>query len=120
MKAVLDNMLSKTKGEYGLGHDDISDDEEPNKNNPKKVPKPTDDEPKEKGKQDKRNDPETPRPKAAKTTPQSVAKAQWPRKPCIGFEHTRKQVMCRSDKGGSGSTLAMKFADYGGKQKALV
>ena len=76
-------------------------------------------------KKDKRKDLETPkepRPKAkaAKTTPQSVAKEKWQRKPCIGFEHTRKQVMCKSGKGGPGSTLAMKFADYGGKQKALV
>ena len=120
MKAVMDKMRSRTKDEDDLGDDDSSDDEEPKKKKPKKEPKPTDEEPKEKRKKDKRKDPETPRPKAAKTTPQSVAKAKWPRKPCIGFEHTRKQVMCRSGKGGHGSTLAMKFADYGGKQKALV
>ena len=120
MKAVMDKMRSRTKDEDDLGDDDSSDDEEPKKKKPKKEPKPTDEEPKEKRKKDKRKDPETPRPKAAKTTPQSVAKAKWPRKPCIGFEHTRKQVMCKSGKGGPRSTLAMKFADYGGKQKALV
>ena len=120
MKAVLDKMLRRTKDDDDLGHDDSSDDEEPKKKKAKKDPKPTDEEPKKKRNTDKKKDPETPRPKAAKTTPQSVAKAKWPRKPCIGFEHTRKQVMCRSGKGGHGSTLAMKFADYGGKQKALV
>ena len=125
MKAVPDKMLSKTKDDDDLGHDDSNDDEEPKNKKPKKEPKSIDEEPKEKRKKDKRKDPETPqepRPKAkaARTTPQSVAKEKWLRKPCIGFEHTREQVMCRSGKGGPGSTLAMKFADYGGKKKALV
>ena len=67
MKAVLDNMLSRTKDEDDLGHDDSSDDEEPKKKKPKKDPKPTDEEPKEKRKKDKRKDPETPRPDDGRT-----------------------------------------------------
>ena len=125
MKAVMDKMLSRTKDEDDVGDDDSSDDGEPKKKKQNKDPKPTDEAPKEKSKTDKRKDPETPqepRPKAkaTRTTPQSVAKEKWLPKPCIGFEHTRKQVMCRSGKGGPGSTLAMKFADYGGKQKARL
>ena len=90
-----------------------------------KPEEPSDEEPKKKkDKKDKKKDPGTPRPKVAmkkaNATPKSGVKATWPRKPCIGWEYTRKQVMCRSGKGGSGSTLAMKFADYGGKHKAFV
>ena len=100
-----------------VGDDDSSDDEEPKKKKDKTDPKePTDEEPKKK---DKKKDPETPRPKLAMTnanaTPKSGVKAKWSHEPCIGFENTRKQVMCKSGKGGPGSTLAMKFADYGGK-----
>ena len=116
----MDKMLSRTKDEDSVGDDDNSDNEEPKKKKEKKDPKPTDEEPKKKRNTDKKKDPETPRPKAARQTPKSGVKAKWPRKPCIGFEHTRKLVMCRSGKGGPGSTLATKFADYGGNQKAFV
>ena len=62
--------------------------------------------------------------KAAKTavktakTPTKAADVVWKHKPIIGFEKSRKQVMCRSGKCGAGSTYAIKFAGNGGEKVA--
>jgi len=42
----------------------------------------------------------------------------WKHKPIIGFEKSRKQVMCRSGKCGPGSCYAIKFAGNGGEKGA--
>ena len=42
----------------------------------------------------------------------------WPNKPRIGWERSRRQVMCRSGKTGPGTTMAITFDDAGGAKKA--
>ena len=56
--------------------------------------------------------------KQAKASPKSETKKTLPTKPNIGYEYSRKEVMCISGKGGPGSTVAMKIADLGGRKKA--
>ena len=75
IKAAMDQMLSRTEDEDDVGDDDGSDDEEPKEKKDKKDPKPTDEEPKKKRNTDKKKDPETPRPKAARQSPKSGVKA---------------------------------------------
>ena len=52
------------------------------------------------------------------TTPKAVVKATWPRCPTIGWETSRSQVMCRTGRGGPGSSYKITFAEAGSAKKA--
>ncbi len=54
--------------------------------------------------------------KKKKATPAKLA--AWPSKPSIGWEVSRKQCMCRSGKGGTGSSKRILFEEAGGPKKA--
>ena len=63
--------------------------------------------------------------KIAKTTAKKLVKAKadskkdaWPRKPSIGWETSRNQVMCRTGKGGKGSSFRIQFSEAGSAKKA--
>ena len=51
-------------------------------------------------------------------TPTKDELAAWPRRPRIGWERSRDQVMCRSGKSGAGSTKKITFQEAGGEKKA--
>jgi hypothetical protein len=51
-------------------------------------------------------------------TPKAVVKATWPRRPTIGWETSRSQVMCRTGRGGLGSSYKITFAEAGSAKKA--
>lgn len=57
--------------------------------------------------------------KKKKATAATAAKlTAWPRKPSIGWEVSRAQCMCRSGKGGTGSSKRISFEEAGGPKKA--
>ena len=56
----------------------------------------------------------------AKASPKAKASTKegtWLNEPSIGWERSRRQVMCRTGKSGKDTTLGMKFDDFGGPQK---
>ena len=53
-----------------------------------------------------------PTPPKKKKAPE--VKNAWPRKPSIGWEGSRKQMMRRTGKGGDGSSYAIPFEGNGG------
>ena len=96
----------KDDGDKGL--EGGSDDEEA---------KPT---PKKKGKKKKKT--------AAQATPAKVnpkksrggGSDSWPAKPCFSIERSRKQVMCRTGKGGPGSSHPIVWSESGGEKGAIA
>ena len=46
-------------------------------------------------------------------------KTPWPEPPSIGWERSRKQIMCRTGKGGPGSSYRIPFEGHGGPKGAL-
>ena len=51
-------------------------------------------------------------------TPTTPAKSSWKKKPRIEWELSRDQVMCRTGKGGPGSTHRIGFKESGSPKKA--
>ena len=51
-------------------------------------------------------------------TPNAVVKTTWPRRPTIGWETSRSQVMRRTGRGGPGSSYKITFAKAGSAKKA--
>ena len=98
----------KDDGDKGL--EGGSDDEEA---------KPT---PKKKGKKKKKKK------TAAQATPAKVnpkksrggGSDSWPAKPCFSIERSRKQVMCRTGKGGPGSSHPIVWSESGGEKGAIA
>ena len=55
---------------------------------------------------------------ATKKETKTKKSLEWPKKPLITWENSREQVMCRTGKGGPGSSLAIRFKEAGGAKKA--
>ena len=62
-------------------------------------------------------------PKKVKATKKTAASTPTKKKksgPSFSVEHSRQQVLCRSGLGGKGGSWGIKFADVGGKAKAIA
>ena len=116
--AVAQKMLRRAGKVGEVAHDDGDEESSPESGEPRTVAKPTK-EKGHKGKKGKKPAKHVPNiakvEKPAKRVPKS---AEWPTPPSIGWEKSRFQVMCRSGKGGPGSSHAILFEGNGGPKGA--